>query len=396
MTRTRSMGLLALVVCGISCADDGGFALDASIPGRDAGVRDASPADDDGSAPHDADLLDASEPDADGGRPDAGTSDGDAATRVATEAGPWTPPPRAPLVPDRDRFASNTFTLGGQTAVFHDEGHAGGVFHTYDAFSACGAPRRVHVFLPRDYAEGTARLPVVYFNDGNTTFWPGGASPDAWEAARAVSDLRAAGRLEPVVLVAIHPIEREREYTHAEWLPGRSCCGVSDYARSLATCFKPFVDTHYRTAPARAAIVGSSHGGLAAFFTITRHPETFSFAAALSPSFWAGLDSRSDGAVGDGTVGESALVTPVRALLASDARPRLWIDWGLVREGGVHNAIIERLATDRGREMVTLLEELGYGGTKLTWLEDPEGAHDEASWARRLPRVLEQFVGAAR
>jgi len=396
MTLTRSMGLLALV-CGLACADDGGFALDASIPGRDVGARDASPADDDASAPRDADANDASElpTDANADTDDAGTDTDDAGT-VGTEAGPWTPPPRAPLVPERDRFASNTFTLGGQTAVFHDEGHAGGAFHTYDAFSACGAPRRVHVFLPRDYAEGSTRLPVVYFNDGNTTFWPGGVSPDAWDAARAVSDLRAADRVEPVVLVAIHPIEREREYTHAEWLPGRSCCGVSDYARSLATCFKPFVDTHYRTAPSRAAIVGSSHGGLAAFFTLTRHPETFSFAAALSPSLWAGLDSRSDGAVGDGTLAESALVTPVRALLASDARPRLWIDWGLVREGGAHNAIIERLATDRGREMVTLLEELGYDATKLTWLEDPEGAHDEASWARRLPRVLEQFVGLAR
>lgn len=390
--RTFHLPSVILVVL-VVCAACGGSELtaDASIT-RDAETFDAPSSSDVGI---DAELIDAdddAETNADSGTldPDSGHDGG---TPESTEAGPWTPPPRSPRIPEGDRFASNTFTLGGQTAVFHDEGHSGGVFHTYDAFSACGEPRRVHVFLPRDYAERTERLPVVYFNDGNTTFWPGGVSPDAWEAARAVSDLRAAERLEPVVLVAIHPRERDREYTHVEWLSGRSCCGVSDYAESLATCFKPFFDTHYRTTPTRAAIVGSSHGGLAAFFTITRHPESFSFGAALSPSFWVGLDSRTDGASGEGSLEESALVMPVRSLLSGPSRPRLWIDWGLVRTGGVHNAVIERLATERGREMVELLERSGYDATTLTWLEEPEGAHDEASWARRLPQVLERFAG---
>lgn len=383
----RWVWITLLVACTTKGAPehDGGAPLDDAAARRDA--DDTS----DGGA---VEVLDGGADDAsnDASNLAPDPSDGGAAPHD-TRAGPWRAPEPVPPIPEADRFASNTFTLGGQRATFHDEGHRGGVFHTYDAFSACGEPRRVHVFLPRDYAETSARLPVVYFNDGNTTFWPGGASPDSWRAAEAVSDLQAAGRLEPLILVALHPLDREREYTHAEWLPGRTCCGVEAYARALATCFKPFFDTHYRTAPNRAAIVGSSHGGLAAFFTATRHPDAFAFAGALSPSFWAGLDSRADGASGDGSLEGSALVTPVVATLRASSRPTFWIDWGLEREGGAHNAVIERLATERGREMVSLLEELGYDATTLTWLEDERGAHDEASWARRLPRVLERFAG---
>ena len=41
-------------------------------------------------------------------------------------------------------------------------------------------------------------------------------------------------------------------------------------------------------------ILGSSHGGLAAFYTATQYPEQFRCVAALSPSFWVGLDSTID------------------------------------------------------------------------------------------------------
>lgn len=387
------MAALSLVACGEAPAlIDGSSAerpLDAG-PLEDAASRDADPVDGAPGNPSDAASQDA--PSTDGAR-DASVSDDGRSEPVDTRAGAWEAPPRAGLIPAAERFPNSAFTLGGQSAFFHDEGHRGGVFHTYDAFDACGPARRIHVFLPRDYAERSDRLPTLYFNDGNTTFWPGGVSPDAWEAAEAQSDLFAAGRVGRAIFIAIHPLDREREYTHVDWLAGRSCCGAAEYTERVATCMAPWIDDHYRSDPSRRAIVGSSHGGLAAFYAATRHPEVFTFAAALSPSFWAGVDSRADGTRGDGSLAESALVAPVLTLLGdASRRPGFWIDWGLVRTGGVHNAVIESMATDRGREMVTLLESRGYGPEELTWLEDPSGAHDEASWARRFPQVLERIL----
>lgn len=70
------------------------------------------------------------------------------------------------------------------------------------------------------------------------------------------------------------------------------------------------------------------------------------------------------------------------------------LDRGLVHEGGPHNALIERAAAARAREMVAfLLERYDYRlGDDLHAFADPRGEHDEVSWGRRLPRVLEAFL----
>jgi hypothetical protein len=70
----------------------------------------------------------------------------------------------------------------------------------------------------------------------------------------------------------------------------------------------------------------------------------------------------------------------VADLLADRARrPRLWLDWGLRRDGGPHNGIVEALATLRGREMADLLERrFGYVRGRDLWVEeDADAGHDE-------------------
>ena len=72
----------------------------------------------------------------------------------------------------------------------------------------------------------------------------------------------------------------------------------------------------------------------------------------------------------------------------------VYLDWVLVRTGGLHNESIEERAMARGREMVKLLQqEYAYKiDNDLIVYEDPDGEHNEQSWARRMPRVLEYFV----
>jgi enterochelin esterase-like enzyme len=291
------------------------------------------------------------------------------------------------------------FTLGGQQAWFHDEGDLYGFFHTYDAFAACGAQyaaRKVHVFLPRPYEVSGRRYAVLYMHDGNTAFWPGGISGQAWEVARGMSSLVRARQVEPVIIVAVHPINRDREYTHQEAYPGRDCCGAQEYTDYLADCIKPFVDQHYRTIAdaSRTGVLGSSHGGLISFWAATRRPDAFRRAGALSPSFWVGLDPLNQ----QTPLSQSQLVMPVAGLLADATRRpvRLWIDWGMVRSGGLHNSFIEERATVRGREMVELLKGFGMVEQRdVFWVEDAQGAHDEASWARRFPEVMRALYPAA-
>lgn len=288
-----------------------------------------------------------------------------------------------------------SITRGGQLAWVHEAaGASRGCFHTYDAFAPPGdshPPRRLHVFLPAG-CDAADRCPVVYLNDGHAAFFPGGLGEQSWDAAAALSRLIAAKAVRPMLVVAVCPVNRNREYTHAPWA-GPDCCGLSAYADYLALVVKPFIDAHYRTLPQHSLLAGSSHGGLAAFLTGCLRPDAFGFVAALSPSFWVGVDD----AAGFPRVLPSSVTLKGSRLLAEAGptladvrrRPAVYLDWGLVRSGGPHNQLIEERATARGREMAGLLEEFGYArGRDLFVREDPAGDHTERSWARRFPDVL--------
>ncbi len=124
----------------------------------------------------------------------------------------------------------------------------------------------------------------------------------------------------------------------------------------------------------------------------------------MSPSFWAGLDNvevlgilfgavpqavgLANVAVG-GPLSESALMQGLHAGLKA-WRPRLYLDWELVRTGGGHNPVIEERATKRGKEMASVLtSSFGYvKDTSLFTVEDPQGEHEEKSWGRRLGYAL--------
>jgi len=285
--------------------------------------------------------------------------------------------------------------LGGQTAWSHDDGFPAGWFHTYDALDVGGPadlPHKVHVLLPRDYDACGPGYPVVYMNDGDTSFWPGGAGNKTWDVAGGLAGLYQAGTIGPVIVVAIVPNDCGYEYSHTPGQPDAACCGVEQYAAYVADHVRGFFDEHYNTRVDRnsTAIMGSSRGGLAAFYLANRRPEVFGRAGCLSSSLWFGLDPIHGGDFPGGPLASSVLVQTLAGVLADPrVRPRLWIDWGLVRTGGYHNAGIEAAATERGVEMVALLTDTyGYQADELHWFEDPIGEHDENSWARRFPDVM--------
>jgi hypothetical protein len=74
-------------------------------------------------------------------------------------------------------------------------------------------------------------------------------------------------------------------------------------------------------------------------------------------------------------------------------RPQVWIDWGLKRDGGVHNFLIELLVTKKSKEMINILvNTYDFKLNKdLFVFEDPIGGHDEDAWAFRFELVLKAF-----
>ena len=258
---------------------------------------------------------------------------------------------------DSSEQAATGFRKGGQDAFFHDEGNSSGFFHTYDRLSLGrdDAPRKVHVFVPRDYEVSGKSYPVIYMNDGDTAFFAGGLGK-SWEMGNVLREAYAKKLAPEVIVVAVHSLAREREYTHVAWGPGRECCALDGYADYLALRLKPFIDSTYRTqrGSATTALVGSSHGGLAAFYTAMKHPRAFGTVVAMSSSFWVGVDA-SPLSLGD--LAESELWRRTSRWLAAGARPRVYLDWGLVRSGGFQNSFVEAMATREGRAMAGLLRD---------------------------------------
>lgn len=293
---------------------------------------------------------------------------------------------------------AHTFQKDGHLCWFHDEGSDAGFFHTYDALNpgSSETPRRLHVFLPREYEHEKTRYKTLYMNDGNTVFFPGGIGNRSWRLDEVLSGLYARGTLaEKIIVVAVCPIDRNEEYTHRPW-HGSGCCGLDDYSRYLATSLKPFIDANYRTQSDAAMIAGSSHGGLAAFYTAMRHAPAFEMAACLSPSFWVGVDDAERfPEVRENPTGRAESALPeLGAWLATVRRlPRLYFDWGMVRTGGCHNSHIERLSAIRTMEIIRFLLERNYRyGWNLSFNEIPDGEHTETSWRERFDRVISLWV----
>ncbi len=285
--------------------------------------------------------------------------------------------------------SSDAITVGGQQGWAHDEGFEYGTVHTFDALvlpRVDPRPRKVHVLVPHARQPGE-RFPVVYVNDGHTALFAGGPGGKSLRAAEALASLTSSGAIPRVLLVALHPVDRDHEYTHAPWFPGSRFGGLPQYAEYVAGPLREWVGASYPTDtdPRLTACVGSSHGGLAAFYTACRYPERFGLVGAQSPSFWVGRGD--DGSRITEPLAPSLLMQRTGPTLRNRAtRPKIWIDWGLNGDGGRHGA----------REMATLLlEEYGYqAGRDLFVHEDPPAGHDEKAWAYRFPLMLRSLYSA--
>lgn len=220
--------------------------------------------------------------------------------------------------------------------------------------------RDVLVALPPSYGEGHAAYPVVYMQDGQNLFDPTTSYAGDWQLSETLAAHAAAG-IEAIV-VGIPNIGEERRDEYGPFPDARHGGGRGDaYARFIVRTLKPLVDRDFRTrpGPADTTIAGSSLGGLVSLYAFLAHPETFGAAAALSPSLW---------------FARGAIFRWARGRRLAGGR--IYLDTG-AREPA-------RTVRD-ARRMRDLLVTKGYvPGATLAYVEDPEGEHDEAAWARRF------------
>ena len=212
---------------------------------------------------------------------------------------------------------------------------------------------------------------MLYLNDGQNLFDPRTSyiPGRTWEVREHADEAIGAGEVEPLIIVGIYNTGDRRlaEYTHE---PSRQMGGgeAAKYGLTLTREILPFIAERYRVRGDRdsTGLGGSSLGGLVTLYLGLRHAEKFGMLAVMSPSVWWNNKSIL------GYVNE-------RSPEIWD-RPRIWLDVG-DKEG-------RRTAHDVEMLNRRLKANLWVPGKTLHFEKVHGGAHDEASWARRVRPML--------
>jgi predicted alpha/beta superfamily hydrolase len=226
--------------------------------------------------------------------------------------------------------------------------------------------RPVWVWLPPGYESDTARrYPVLYLHDGQNMFDARSAGAE-WGVDETAQRLVQARAIAPFIAVGV-PSGRERLRDLTPTADRRhGGGGLPAYAAWRLDELKPQIDRRFRTRPeaAHTAVGGSSLGGIASLWIALHRSDRVGAALVVSPSvWWDDFQPRRD----------------VRATPAPAPLPRVWLDMGAHEGEGIFAE--SRLLRDA-------LQARGWGGTKIAYVEDPEGRHDELSWAGRVEGML--------
>ena len=233
-----------------------------------------------------------------------------------------------------------------------------------------GLDRNTFVYLPDDWQSSGRRYPVVYMFDGHNLFFDSTATYGTCWGLKEYMDAH------PQAIIVAPECNHEGNARLEEYSPYDFVWQEYDikgrgkaYLDWMVQELKPLIDAKYPTLPDRenTAIGGSSMGGLMSLYALLQYNDTYSRAAALSPSIWVAPDKLS------GLVG--------RAKLAPGTV--LYMDYGS-REMGNHDGI--------RREFSNLSGKLMTRGIHLTSRIVPGGTHSEASWEKQLPFVFHTLL----
>lgn len=233
------------------------------------------------------------------------------------------------------------------------------------------APRRLYVYLPRDYARSDRRYPVLYMFDGHNVFYDSHATyGKSWGMREYLERTKL-----PLIVVGVecnHDGER-RLNEYAPWdldmvpqLEDKEGLGrvTMDW---MSGPLKEEIDRTYRTLPDRehTLIAGSSMGGLMTLYAMAAYNDVYSRGAALSPCIWAGGKPLQD------LIKKTSFRAP----------SRVYMDLGtgeLDVKGREDLAIMFRTAA-----------ALSKAGADAAARAVPGAVHNEAAWEKRIPVFMD-------
>ena len=260
-------------------------------------------------------------------------------------------------------------------------------------------PMTVWIWLPPEYdtAKGK-RFPVLYMHDGQNLFDKAltGYNQE-WQMDEAVPRMARQGDLRSWIVVGVQsPRSRYRGLFPQKIFPLLSAdfqkrvmdvdigepkteLAGDAYLNFMVETVKSRVDREFRTLTGRedTAVMGSSMGGLMAFYAMAEFPEVFGQAAAVS--MHVALAMSSEKGIDHSKVAADAADAFRRYLATSKMRPganRLYIDHGTGTLDGSYGPYSAAL--------VPVLQTAGWTGPNFMFRTYAGAEHNETAWAQRV------------
>ena len=257
-------------------------------------------------------------------------------------------------------------------------------------------PRNVDVWLPPGYPR-QAPYAVLYMFDGQMLFdahltW----NHESWHAARTAARLIASGKTRPFIIVGIWntPLRTSEYYPQKPWesltgaqhrrlfaerfghRPVLQVAPFSDaFLRFMTRQLKPAIDRRFAVDPRRDAtfVMGSSMGGLLAWYAMAEYPQVFGGAACLS-THWPGVSLSMKPQPHNPST--AAFIRFIGKHFPSPAHHRIYFDHG--------TRTLDALYGPAQRRVDRLLRSKGWTGRHFESRVFPGVDHSEKSWAARL------------
>jgi len=260
-------------------------------------------------------------------------------------------------------------------------------------------PMTVWVWLPPGYDQARGkRFPVLYMHDGQNLFDRKLTGYDQeWQMDEAIPRMVRQGDLRSWIVVGVQspprrymglfpekifpllPAEMKAKVLALDSSGAKTPFAGDAYLKFLTGVVKPRVDREFRTLKGLedTAVMGSSMGGLMAFYAMAEYPELFGQAAAVSMHL-ALFDPT---VKGDDHAAQAKLAADAfrRYLATSRMRPgrnRLYIDHG--------TATLDGSYAPYSAEVVPMLEQLGWKGPSFMFRVYKGTEHNETAWAQRV------------
>ncbi|MDF1547475.1 MAG: alpha/beta hydrolase-fold protein [Bacteroidales bacterium] len=133
--------------------------------------------------------------------------------------------------------------------------------------------RVVSIALPNGYEQGSQKYPVIYLLDGRTHFR---------HASSAVDYLSGRGIIPQMIVVAVHNIDRNRDFSPVPDKNRPNTGGAEKFLNFLDQELTTYIKKNYRVSDF-AILMGHSFGGTFASYALITKPKLFDAYIAVSP-----------------------------------------------------------------------------------------------------------------